>query len=396
MRREKASDTFEALAFGEFGREPALLTPFRVVTVHPTLLFLTLLTASPAGARTPAHEALHTQCVMFAADPQNPWALAHGITGIGKNFAASDGRRAADVIVHDFLKKGADPRLTGYSFDKFGKDGTPIEPHTNLNVKTLVLAGYPLSQTFDASFGKVTLQQMVDGVKQGFHHAPQVDEYWRDAGWTLDLLAHVLKPGPSAVFKNGAGEQVDFNKVMSDALTYLETSQPDLLAAMDKGVPEVPKRKQGIYAHPCGGLHLVQAVAHWARYPAVRKAWGKRWDRQVQLLFWRLNSEQRQYDTAYQAAPQGYRLLILTQMVKFYGHFLETTGRMKAEGSHTFTKAEKAQVARAQAFLDHTVRELQTLKAFDQMEAIKRSQRQVYLDLIGDSCHATHGLDLWQ
>jgi hypothetical protein len=57
-------------------------------------------------------------------------------------------------------------------------------------------------------------------------------------GWTLDLLAAVPTPGPTAVFTNGAGIKIDFNRVMDDALSELERAQADLLAAMDAGQAE--------------------------------------------------------------------------------------------------------------------------------------------------------------
>jgi hypothetical protein len=39
------------------------------------------------------------------------------------------------------------------------------------------------------------------------------------------------------------------------------------------------------------------------------------------------------------------------------------------------------------------VRLLEEEKAFERMPEIKKTQKQVYLDLIGDSCHAAHGLE---
>lgn len=370
--------------------------------LNALLLILALLLARSAGAaeRSPSHQALRTQCLLHAAEPTNPWALAHGITGLGKDFSAADGRRAAEVIVADFLKKSSDPQATTYSFDKYSADGTPVEPHTNLQTKTLVLAGFPLSTRFKASFGTVTLQQLLDGVKRGFRHVPKSDEYWRDAGWTLDLLAATLKPGPSAVFTNGAGEKIDFNAVMDDALSALERHDGDLLRAMQSNVPTIPKRKQGIYSHHCGGLHFVQAVMAWARFPEVRKQWGPRVDAQVRLLFWRLNSEQPQYDASLQQTlslkDPTYQLLVLTQLVKFHGHLLETLGRIKADKVYRFGKDEQLLIEKVKALLDSAVRGLQEAKAFDRMESLKASQKQLYLDLIGDSCHATHGLDLWR
>lgn len=360
-----------------------------------SLLAVSTVAAAPHAARV----RLHDQCLLFAADPKNPWALAHGITGLGRNYAASDGRKAIDVIVTDFLLKnetadGGAGSGSPYGFLRYSADGTPVEPHTHLLTKTLVLAKVPLSQSFKTSFGKVTLAQMVESVKRGFHHVPANEEYWHDVGWTLDLLSATLKPGPGAVFTNGANERIDFNQVMDDGLAYLERATADLKAGMVQGLPQVDKRKQGLYAHSCGGLHLVQAVLGWARYPAVKKKWGARFDEQVAILFYRLDSERRQYELALEQAP-SHRLEVLVQMVKFYGHFLETTGRLKDELGWKPSPAQKVGINRAKALLDNATHLLDEMHAFEMMNDLKSTKKQVYLDLIGDACHATHGWDYW-
>lgn len=336
---------------------------------------------------------------MLAADPKNPWALAHGITAFGKSYAAADGRRATDVIVNDFLLKNSAPDGgmadgSPFGFLRYGADGTPIEPHPHLLTKTLVLAKVPLGESFKTSFGAVTLKQLVESVKQGFHHVPARDDYWHDVGWTLDLLSQTLKPGPGAVFVNGKGQRIDFNQVMDDALLYLERATSDLKEGLAKGAPQVDKRKQGLYAHSCGGLHLVQAVFGWARYPMVKKKWAARLDGQIAILFYRLDSERRQYDQALEQLP-GHKLEVLVQMVKFYGHFLETTGRLKTENGWKPTAAQQISIHRAKALLDNATRLLDEMRAFEMMSELKSTKKQVYLDLIGDSCHATHGWDYW-
>ncbi|MHB8872722.1 MAG: hypothetical protein ACYC8T_03450 [Myxococcaceae bacterium] len=348
-----------------------------------------------APPRAPSHEELRKQCLLWAADPKNPWALSHGITGLGATFLASDGRKASEVILGDFLVKGGAGAGGPFSFPRFAEDGGPIEPHLNLHAKTLVLAGVPLTTAFKTSFGKVTLRELVDGVKRGFRHLPDSEQYWHDTGWTLDLLSATHRPGKAAVFKNGAGEEVNLDRVMDDALNYLERTQADLDQALAKGLAQVDKRKQGIYSHNCGGLHLVQAVFSWARFPEVKKRWGARFTRQIEVLFYRLGSESRQYDAALAGAPQ-YRVLLLTQMMKFYGHFLETTGRLKAETGFTPTEEHKRAIARTKALLDAAVRGLLEAKAFESMPTLKTSNRQLYLDLVGDSCHAAHGWEYWR
>jgi hypothetical protein len=300
------------------------------------------------------------------------------------------------VITKDFLARntlpdgGAGPGMS-YGFARYAADKTPVEPHSNLITKTLVLAKVPLTTSFPTSWGTVTLQQLVDGVKKGFRHVPASDEYWRDVPWTLDLFSHTDKPGSTLSTELGP---VPLDKVMDDALTALEANQAELAEGLKKGLPEVPKRKQGIYAHPCGGLHFLQAVFGWARYPEVKKRWGARLDTQIAVLFYRLESERRQYDAALQQMPQ-FKLKILTQEVKFYGHFLETVGRLKNENGWKPNKEQELAINRARALLDAAVTGLEGLKAFSTMESIKQSDPQVYLDLIGDACHAANGWNQW-
>ena len=351
-----------------------------------TLALLALLSAAPA-ARPSAEEVLRTQCRTWAADPKNPWALAHGIAAEGLAFKARDGRRAADVIIADFLRReGPDLR-----FDTFAADGTPVEPHPNLLVKTLLLAGHPLPRSLRASWGPVTLQALVEDMERDFRHEAALSPH---GAWTLDALSHARRPGDS--FTNGAGETFHLPTVMDEALALLEREHAELMAGMKAGLPQVPKRKQGIYAHPCGGLHLFQAVAGYARHPAVRKAWGARLDAQVDVLIYRLGSESRQYDAALTSAPPAYRLPVLIQMVKFYGHFLETLGRYRAETGWKPTPEQARAVEQAHALLDGAVRRLDASGAFRDMESLKVAQYQLYLDLIGDACHAAHGLSYWR
>jgi hypothetical protein len=351
-----------------------------------TLALLALLSAAPA-ARPPAEEVLRTQCRTWAADPKNPWALAHGIALEGLAFKARDGRRAADVIIADFLRReGPDLR-----FDTFAADGTPVEPHPHLLVKTLLLARHPLPRSLRASWGPVTLQALVEDMERDFRRDAALSPH---GAWTLDALSRALRPGAS--FTNSAGETFHLGTVMDEALALLEREHAELMAGMKAGLPQVPKRKQGIYAHPCGGLHLFQAVATHARHPVVRKAWGARLDAQVDVLVYRLGSESRQYDAALTSAPPEYRLPVLIQMVKFYGHFLETLGRYREETDWKPTPGQTQAVEQARALLDGAVRRLDASGAFRDMESLKETRYQLYLDLIGDACHAAHGLHYWR
>ena len=77
--------------------------------VFHVLLSLAVAASPPPQPRSHAAEVLRTHCLMWAADPKNPWALAHGVKTLGPNFLASDGRKAVDVIFHDFLLRNTLP-----------------------------------------------------------------------------------------------------------------------------------------------------------------------------------------------------------------------------------------------------------------------------------------------
>ncbi|NPC68411.1 hypothetical protein HPP05_01450 [Corallococcus exiguus] len=356
------------------------------------LLGLGLSAAPPPSPAAPSASAvLHAQCRTHGAAPSRPWALAHGMDLDGKAFRARDGRAASDAIVAGFLHRDA-PDAGGtarYFFDAFTPDGTPVEPHPALQVKTFLLAGYPRSHAFPTAWGKVTLRELVASLQHDFRPALAASP---DGAWALDALSHVLEPGGS--FVNGAGETVRMDAVMDTALATLEAANAELLRGMKAGLPQVPKNKQGIYTHPCGGLHFFQAVAGWARFPAVRKAWGQRLDAQVDVLVYRLGSEAKQYEAALAAAP-AYRVPVLVQMVKFYGHFLEALGRYRDETGWKPTPAQAVAVAEAKAALEHATLRLEATGAFRDTEALTKTQPQLALDLVGDACHAARGWDLW-
>ncbi len=331
-----------------------------------------------AFAASPHPEAIiEAQCRTQAADPRNPWALAHGMVAFGPRFRAADGRLAADIIVHDFAR--SDPLDSGlWTFATFEGD-TPIEPHANLLVKALVESGLALSTRFPHAGGEVSLEQLVRSVERDADPFLLARD-WANSAWTLDLLAGARSPLVSVL--------------VPGALAHLEEEQAFLGTAMDEGAPGVPKQHQHIWSEPCGGFHLIQAVMTAARAPELQQTLGPRLARQQAIVFYRLEAERRVYDQALAAAPPDLIVPVLAQELKFYGHWLETVGRMVHEGVLKPTAAQRVQVTRARELLVATVGKLEKAGAFAKMPAYWATQHQLALDLTGDACHAVHGLAL--
>ena len=116
----------------------------------------------------------------------------------------------------------------------------------------------------------------------------------------------------------------------------------------------------------------------------------------MDVLVYRLGSEARQYEAALAEAPSAYRLPLLSQSLKFYGHFLETLGRHRRESGWSPTPSQQQAVTRAHQLLEATVRRLGEAGAWRELETIRQAQPQLYLDLVGDACHAAHGLAEWK
>lgn len=353
-----------------------------------TLPLLALLVLA-SSARDPS-PALRAVCQVHASDPKNPWALAHGITAFGPAFKARDGRSAVEVIVHDFVQqKDGVPFFADYA-----KDGTPIDAHPNLLTKTLLLAGVPRQKAFETPAGKVTVDALVRGVERRFRTpSGPTDPAWAELAWTVDVLSSAHAPGDH--FNTDSGEDVSVDQVMDAALSALEYADAELSEALASGRSRVEKRKQGIYAHPCGGLHLVQAVAGWARHDAVRARWGARLAKQVDVLFFREGSESAQYDEALRTLP-GFTLQVRAQQLKFQGHLLETLGRLRAERAFSPTARQLSDVEQIRNRLAEAVDGLERLGAFRDLTQLRSRQPQLSLDLVGDACHALHGLSYWR
>ena len=84
------------------------------------------------------------------------------------------------------------------------------------------------------------------------------------------------------------------------------------------------------------------------------------------------------------------------QKLKFYGHWLETLGRYRDETGWTPSPTQLQALRHAGALLDGAVRRLDASGAWRSRESLKNTDRALYLDLIGDTCHAARGWRDWR
>lgn len=322
-----------------------------------------------------------------ASDSGNGWALAHGLVGFGRDLQASDGRLAIEVIASYARVVPIDgkPRI---DFPPRSPNGQVLEAHETLMVKSMLEAGVPAARAFEVpGAGKVTLQRTIDDA-EAVIQTPKTDQEWHDFAWSLSalLIAHKdlerKKGKPSEL-------EVKLTTYALQTLAYLETQQAFLepLFASDRA-DQVQKRKQGIFSHTCGGMHLIQAANAGAAFAGTKDAIDRA-RHQLDLLLFRYKAERRIYAETIAKAPE-YALLIRAQELKFYGHLLETFAFAAKLGIVTPDDALRAKLRPVAADLVRVVGQLEP--AYGNLANIRKDREQTYLDLIGDGCHAIRGL----
>jgi len=321
-----------------------------------------------------------------ATENTNPWAMAHGIVAFGPEMKAADGRAAPDAIVHDFLRREKLGERTRWFFPPRTPKGLPLEPHANLVVKTLVVAGVPLEQSFETRGGQsVSLGEMLDSAEADFEE-PDSAHAWADQAWTVEAILAARALDADLELKGWQSTPARLGAKATEALVRL---QDFLTGPMKAGRPDaVEKRKQEIYAHTCGGLHFVQTVARAGSL--VPDLAGKA-KAQLDVVRFRFSAERSIYQTLIRDHPE-YRQRLLVQELKFYGHILETFGLAAEWGLIEPDEALRTEMREVAGDLVDTVRELEA--SYGQQDVIRQKAPQVYYDLIGDGCHAIRGMRL--
>jgi hypothetical protein len=341
-----------------------------------------------------ALQALGTIVETYAGDPENPWAIAHGLLARGASFRLTDGREA---IPHLFSAY-SEPRTVGtrtlIGFPRaLGK--IRVEPHTDLLLKSMGEIGVPPDATFPTRGGTGAIADLYRYTLLKTYLVPKSNHSSfdgpNDMPWNLQALAQWAPPGELQwVAVDGTPMDLDF--LASFTVAVLTQESAFLFEDMQRG-QTFQRAGQPLFSYTCGGAHLLQGASY-----AIARGYGTPKDRkaveaQVPLMFYRLPIELGIYDEALKRNPKE-KVRLLVQRMKFLGHFLETMGKMQAMGLYTPDEKQMQLLEGAAQNLVLVVDALQKLGTFDNMEALRAKDEQLYLDVIGDSCHAVRGLEL--
>ena len=394
---------------GDPGKEAGKTTA-DVVPINKPLTFggrEFTITPLPPGVRTLAEvrpkalELLEEVVDREAGKPGNAWALAHGILAKGPEFTAADGRRAVTVLVDDFLQAERVPNAKGLQpFFPKSKGEVRVEPHTDLILKTFVEAGLPLDEPLTEAAGGPTLERLLRASRLRFTQGAG-DQFFADVddvAWSTQSWCQAVDKGAEPAWRNSADQSVDIETVAREQLRLIEREYHFIQQARAAGAT-IEKRRQHIFAHACGGAHLLQATLACAAmgFPGDGGHLHARIGQLIDAFLWRVPFEIELIDRAIVGSPRLIPILV-NQDIKFLGHGLEALGKAERDGLWTPDAAELRLLGSMEDRLLNHVLQLNGIHVYDAAKMASLAARehgfQFYLDLVGDACHAWAGLSL--
>jgi hypothetical protein len=320
----------------------------------------------------------------------NPWGMMHGIRAVGNRFSVAGGSAVEYLSSRELREK----ELAGQKYLYMPRE---VEGHANTFLKTLLEAGVGLDLPITAAGRRHTVADLVESAKKLFSFDPTlspVDNSRDELAWSIIAFSITTKPGQD-VWKNAEGQEIRFRDVVEAGFTTAESASADFVAAKKRGV--MPAWKDRISNFTCGGTHLIYSLAVAVRYGHLGKRGRERLADQLSLLIWRLKADlvllDQYYEKVARAYPtktQGWRPYQIDSRLKFLGHAFEILSYARLQGLYSLTPGQEEQVQTARQTLAETILEVKQLS----LTALKKANRKLYDLIIGDACHAYHGIHM--
>lgn len=341
---------------------------------------------SPASAGT--DRALRDLIIRHANVADDPWAVMHGIRAIGKGFSVG-GRSAIEHLGANQLQEKAEAGR------KYLVMPTAAEGHPNTFLKTLLEAGVGQDHPITAAGRRRTVADLLNDAKQLFAYEPgRINGAADDLSWSIIAFAITTPPNQDR-WSNAKGQKIKFSDVVAYAFATLDWASADFRKAMAER--KTPTGKDRVSNFTCGGTHLIYSLGVAVRHGHLGEEGRRRFAEQLRLLIWRLRVDPLLLDDYYKTVAKAYpdkmtrwRPYQLDSRLKFLGHTFEVLSYNRLFRLVPLTTEQEQQVKLAGQSLAQTIREVAKLN----LQRIKRENRKLFDLLVGDACHAYHGIHM--
>jgi hypothetical protein len=316
----------------------------------------------------------------WATLPEDPWAVCHGVRAMGRDFTLTDGRRAVNWLLETQL---ASLQANGKSVVGFP---LAVEVHPNMFVKTLLEAGVPLDQAFMHQGQRRTMREVVEGARARFRPREVITEP-NMLPWSLIAFTRTTSPLQGR-WTNAWGEPVDLDQVVESALRLLEDASLPVAQAMRESREETTKAP--VHGFTCGGTHMLYALLTAVHAGYTGRDRMERVRRQVDLFVWRLGADSRLIDRFYRerGAQPGSEWYNTQAKVKLLGHGEECLALATRRNVVTLSGSQRQQRRAAETALRHMLEDIEGWN----LTKVREMDRDLFVQVVGDTCHARHGL----
>lgn len=366
------------LGAGVWALEPALASVDRALAAQ----------SDPASPFAKVDAPLREIVNRYASLTDNPWAMMHGVRAIGRGFRAGGGPAIDYLTSHELKEQTEDSR-------KYVRMPIGVEGHPDTFLKTILEAGVGLDQPITAAGRRMTVAHLLDDAKAVFVYEPaKINGKADDLAWTIIAFAITIKPQQDE-WRNAHGQQIRLREVVRYGFDTLEWASADFQKAMQEG--RTPTWKDRVSNFTCGGTHLIYGLGAAVRYGHLGDEGRERYARAIRLLIWRLRVDLRlleeYYKTVAKAYPgreAGWRPYEIDSRLKFLGHAFEILSYNRLHRLVSLTADQEREVQWAAGRLIETIRELKQVD----LGKIRQTNRKLFDLLIGDACHAYHGIHM--
>ncbi len=185
-------------------------------------------------------------------------------------------------------------------------------------------------------------------------------------------------------FTNADGQTFTVAALVETAAQAAEVGYADTVAAM-KGTK--PYGRSTLQTYACNGSHVLYGLYDALRHGYEGKNLRARLRALTQATYFRLGAEVALIDQALASPAQ--QLNADAAKLQFLGHSIENLRYAERHGIYTPTDAERGQLATAEHDLAAVVQRITTVHNLD---ALAASVPRAYRIVLGDACHALHGL----
>ena len=341
--------------------------------------------------------ALRKVVQLHALSGEDPWAMAHALLAIGSDAKLSSGEMAIDKLFDFASIRVMNKKSVPYFPKNREINGKTIivEPHKHLIAKVLTEIGTPPTYEIRINQTAFTIDDYYKGIVLSSYLNPYTNDssYTSpdDMAWSVQALTTILDPHQQWESENGQVMNSDTLSMFLVAILTKETA--DLKKAMAAGA-SFKKDGKGIFQYTCGGAHVLQGAAYAMARGFGNEATNAEIQTQIDLLFYRFPRELKIYDDLMKTQPD-YTVKLLVQRLKFAGHFLESAQKMAMLGLY---KPNEKQIRMMHGAMDQIVLITSALNkegVYKDLYYLKVNDHQLYLDVLGDTCHALYAIRLF-